>query len=317
MSRISACFALIGLSLSAQNVNGPDLEKQAAELKVLVEKAPRSRLERTRIAIPAREPGWEIGYPSAVTMDDAGMIYVLQRGEKADPVLVINRDGKVIRSWGKGLYQIPHSIRIDPEGNVWTVDSGSSMVLKFSPKGEKLMEISVGEQPAGQGRTKGTSDIAFGPNGRVYISDGYGNSRVLEYNAKGERVKQWGTPGTGPSQFQQPHGIAVDDQGIVYVADRNNARVQRFDLDGKYLGEWNHLGKATAIAFRDGALWIGTQYRNVPNEADGWHMKIDRKTGKILELAESGRSHHVLNINKNGELTSGARPDIAWWFHRP
>jgi arabinofuranosyltransferase len=69
------------------------------------------------------------------------------------------------------------------------------------------------------------------------------------------------------------------------------------------------------VAFRDGALWIGTQYRNVPNEADGWHMKIDRKTGKILEITESGRSHHVLNINRSGELLSGARPDIAWWFH--
>jgi len=314
MSRISVCFALIGLSLSAQDGNGPDLEKQAAELKVRVEKSQRSRLERTQISISAREPGWEIGYPSSVTMDDAGMIYILQRGEKADPVLVINRDGKVVRSWGKGLYQIPHSIRIDPQGNVWTVDSGNSMVLKFSPKGEKLMEISVGEQPMGRGRTSGTSDIAFGPNGRIYISDGYGNSRILEYNAEGQRVRQWGTPGTGPSQFQQPHGIAVDDQGIVYVADRNNARVQRFDLNGKYLGEWDHLGKVTAVAFRDGALWVGTQYRNVPNEADGWHMKIDRKTGKILELTESGRSHHVLNINKNGELLSGARPDIVWWF---
>jgi hypothetical protein len=165
MSRIFGYFALLGLSLLAQNVNGVDQDKQAAELKVLVEKAARSRLERKQISIPAREPGWDIGYPSAVTMDDAGMIYVLQRGEKADPVLVIDREGKIVRSWGKGLYQIPHSIRIDPQGNVWTVDSGSSMVLKFSPRGEKLMEISVGEQPAGRGRTNGTSDIAFGPNG--------------------------------------------------------------------------------------------------------------------------------------------------------
>jgi streptogramin lyase len=248
-------------------------------------------------------------------MDSAGLIYVLQRGEKADPVLVIDRDGKVVRSWGKGLFQIPHSIRLDPQGNVWTVDSGSSMVLKFSPKGEKLMEISVGEQPTGRGRTVGTSDIAFGPNGRIYISDGYGNSRVLEYNTKGHRVRQWGTPGTGPSQFQQPHGITVDDQGIVYVADRNNARIQRFDLDGKYLGEWNHLGKVTAIAFRDGALWIGTQYRNVPNEADGWQMKIDRKTGKILGYIESAHSHHIVNIAKSGDLFSGARPDTVLWFH--
>src|SRR3989442_1053497 len=221
-----------------------------------------------------------------------------------------------IRSWGKGMYKIPHSIRIDPQGNIWTVDSSSSMVLKFTPQGQKLMEISVGEQPAGRGATNGTTDIAFGPNGRFFISDGYGNARVLEYTSKGERVRQWGSAGTGPGQFRQPHGIAVDDQGIIYVADRQNARLQRFDLNGKYLGEWNHLGKVTAVAFRDGALWIGTQYRNVPNEADGWHMKVDRKTGKILELTESGRSHHVLNINKNGELLSGARPDIAWWFHK-
>ena len=193
-------------------------------------------------------------------------------------MLAVNRDGKIVRSWGKGLYKIPHSIRIDPEGNIWTVDSSSSMVLKFTPQGEKLMEISVGEQPAGRGATNGTTDIAFGPNGRLFISDGYGNARVLEYTPKGERVRQWGSAGTGPGQFRQPHGIAVDDRGIIYVADRQNARLQRFDLNGKYLGEWDDLGRVTTVAFRDGNLWIGTQFNNQPNEADGWHMKIDRKT---------------------------------------
>ena len=155
---------------------------------------PNLSLERTQIKIQAPAAGWEIGYPSAVTIDAAGDIYVLQRGEKADPLLVLNRDGKILRSWGKGMYKIPHSIRIDPQGNIWTVDSGSSMILKFTPQGEKLMEISVGEQPAGRGATNGTSDIAFGPNGRIFISDGYGNARVLEYTAKGERVRQWGRP---------------------------------------------------------------------------------------------------------------------------
>jgi sugar lactone lactonase YvrE len=293
------------------------LEAQAAALRTLVEKAPKLPLERTQIKLQAPSAGWEIGYPSAVTMDAAGDIYVLQRGEKADPVLVLNRDGKIIRSWGKGMYKIPHSIRIDPQGNIWTVDSGSSMILKFTPQGEKLMEISVGEQPAGRGATNGTSDIAFGPNGRIFISDGYGNARVLEYTQKGERVRQWGSAGTGPGQFQQPHGITVDDQGVIYVADRNNARLQRFDLDGKYLGQWDDLGKVTTVTFRDGALWIGTQLRNEPNEADGWHMKIDRKTGKILGYTVSGRSHHILNETRNGDLLAGARPDIAWWFHKP
>lgn len=306
----------ICLAVWAQNAKPPDLEAQATDLRALVEKASKSTLARTQVKLQPPAAGWEIGYPSAVTMDNAGTVYVLHRGEKADPVLAVDRDGRILRSWGKGLYKIPHSIRIDPQGNIWTVDSGSSMVLKFSPQGEKLMEIPVGEQPAGRGATNGTSDIAFGPNGRIYISDGYGNARVLEYNAKGERIRQWGSAGSGPGQFNQPHGIAVDDRGIVYVADRNNARLQRFDLDGKYLGEWNHLGKVTAVGFRAGELWIGTQYRNVPNEADGWHMKIDRTTGKVLELTESGRSHHVLNINASGELLSGARPDIPWWFRK-
>ena len=316
MPRTPVWLCLIGLPAWAQTANAPDATAQASALTALVEKAPKSTLQRMQIKIQAPRPGWEIGYPSAVTMDNGGRIYVLHRGEHADPLLVLDRDGKLLQSWGQGLYKIPHSIRIDPEGNIWTVDSGSSMVLKFSPKGEKLMEISVGEQPAGRGATNGTSDIAFGPNGRIYISDGYGNARVLEYNSKGERVRQWGSAGTGPGQFNQPHGIAIDDRGIIYVADRNNARLQWFDLNGKWLGEWNHLGKVTAVAFRDGALWIGTQYRNVPNEADGWHMRIDRNSGKILEIVESGRSHHVLNINASGELLSGARPDIAWWFRK-
>jgi sugar lactone lactonase YvrE len=296
--------------LTVRVLQAQDLEAQAAALRSLVAHAPKLPLQRTQIKIPA-----DIGYPSSVAMDANGAIYVLQRGENADPVLVVNRDGKIIRSWGKGMYKIPHSIRIDSDGNIWTVDSSSSMILKFTPEGRKLMEISVGEQPAGRTGASGTSDIAFGPNGRLFISDGYGNARILEYNSKGERVRQWGHAGTGPGEFRQPHGIAVDDRGVIYVADRLNARLQRFDLDGRYLGEWDDLGRVTAVTFRDGMLWIGTQFNNESNESDGWQMKIDRQTGKILGYVESGHSHHVLNVTARGELLSGARPDIVWWFH--
>ena len=107
-------------------------------------------LERTRIKIQSPGSGWELAYPSAVTMDDEGLFYILQRGDKADPVLVVDKDGKIVRSWGKGMYEIPHSIRIDPQGNIWTTDSGSSMIYKFTPQGKKLMEIAVGEQPPGR-----------------------------------------------------------------------------------------------------------------------------------------------------------------------
>jgi DNA-binding beta-propeller fold protein YncE len=289
-------------------------EAGAAALRAAVAAAPRLMTSKTEVRLQPPSAGWKIGYPSSVTMDKDGTIYVLQRDDTADPVLAVNREGRVLRSWGKGLYKIPHAIRIDPQGNIWTVDAGNSMIYKFTPQGQKLMEISVGEQPAGKTDFTGTSDIAFAPNSHLYISDGYGNARVLEYTADGKRVRQWGSAGSGPGQFRQPHGIAIDDQGIVYVADRQNGRLQRFDLSGKYLGEWDHLGMVTTVAFKEGALWIGTQQRTDPTSADGWMMLIDKKTGKILGYTESAHGHHVLNLASRTDLLSGARPDTVLWF---
>jgi sugar lactone lactonase YvrE len=247
-------------------------------------------------------------------MSKDGLLYILQRGEKADPVLVVNRDGKIVRSWGKGMFTIPHSIRIDPAGYVWTVDAASSKVLKFTPSGEKLMEISVGGQPKTNSAFNGTTDIAFGPQGRLFISDGYGNARVLEYTAQGKLVKQWGSSGNGPGEFHLPHGITVDESGTIYVADRENGRVQRFNLDGKYLGEWGNLGKVFAVTASHGRLWIGTQQRNEPNGAPGWLMEIDKRTGKILGVIDSAGGQHTVNLTSNGELLAGARPNTVLWF---
>ncbi len=309
---LAVCFAC--LTACAQTVNEQTPEVQAAQLRALVQAAPRLPLNRTEIKIQSSGAGWELGYPSAVAMDKTGNLYVLQRSEKADPVLVVDRNGRIIRSWGKGMFKIPHSIRIDPAGNVWTVDASSSMIFKFSPAGEKLMEISVGGQPEAKTGFNGTTDIAFAPNGHLFISDGYGNARILEYTAEGKRIHEWGSAGTGPGQFRQPHGIAVDEDGVVYVADRQNGRLQRFDLTGKYLGEWPNIGRVTTVAVRGGALWIGTQQRNEPTGATGWLMKIDRKSGKILGYIDSAHGHHVLNVNGAGELLSGARPDTVLWF---
>src|SRR5260370_4069886 len=186
-------LALICLSGWAQSAD----DAQATALKALVQQSQRLSLERTAFKIQAPGAGWEIGYPSSVTMDSKGDIYVLQRGEKADPLLVMNREGRILRSWGKGMFKIPHSIRIDPKGTIWTVDSSSSMVMKFTPQGNKLMGISVGEQPAGRGPFNGTTDIAFGPNGSLFISDGYGNARILAYTAKRYRLRHWGSTSTG------------------------------------------------------------------------------------------------------------------------
>jgi DNA-binding beta-propeller fold protein YncE len=305
---------LICVPAFAQNGDTAALEQQNAELRAVVQHAPKLALDRTPLRIQAPAAGWEIGYPSSVAMDADGLLYVLHRGDKADPVLVVDREGRILRSWGKGMFKIPHSIRIDPEGNIWTMDASSSMIYKFTPQGKKLMEISVGGQPEGKSGFTGTTDMAFAPNGHLFISDGYGNARILEYTADGKRLREWGSAGTGPGQFRQPHGIAVDSEGIVYVADRQNGRLQRFDLTGKYLGEWDNLGMVTTVAVRAGDLWIGTQQRNEPTGATGWLMKIDRRSGKILGHVGSEHGHHVVNVTGRGDLLSGARPDTVLWF---
>jgi DNA-binding beta-propeller fold protein YncE len=291
-------------------------QMQPGELRRMADRAPALPLSKVELKLEAPSAGWKIGYPSSVAMDQHGVIYVLQRDDTADPVIAVDHTGHVLRSWGKGLFKIPHAVRIDKDGNVWTVDAGNSMVYKFSPAGEKLMEISIGEQPEKKRGFSGATDIAFAPNGHLFISDGYGNSRVLEYSADGKRLRQWGSPGNGPGQFKQPHGVAIDDRNIIYVADRQNGRLQRFDMTGRYLGEWSNLGMVTTVAFRDGNLWIGTQEMSEPTSADGWLMKIDRDTGAILGRIESAHGHHVLNVNASGELLSGARPDQVLWFRR-
>jgi len=295
-------------------------ETQPGAVRKLVKAAPRLPLAATEVA-PA---GLKIGYPSSVAMADDGTIYILQRphepsreeipGVEANPVIAVDRNGRVLRSWGNGLFKIPHTIRIDKAGNIWTVDAGNSMVYEFTPAGKKLMEISIGEQPERKTGFTGATDIAFAPNGHLFVSDGYGNSRVLEYSADGKRLRQWGSAGNGPGQFNQPHGIAIDDRGIIYVADRRNGRLQRFDMNGKYLGEWSNLGMVTTVAFRNGNLWIGTQEMSEPTSADGWMMKIDRSTGAILASVESAHGHHVLNVTGDEQLLSGARPNHVLWF---
>ena len=209
---------------------------------------------------------------------------------------------------------MPHAIRLDAQGNVWTADAASSKILKFSPSGKMLLEISVGGQPAPcPNNFCGTTDVAFAPNGHVYVADGYSNARVLEYTAEGKKVREWGKPGTGPGEFHLVHSIQVDENGVVYVADRENGRIQRFDLNGRYLGEWSHLGKAFSLTLKNGSLYISTQPRNQPNFSEGWLMRIDRKTGAILGYVES-KGNHCVEALPNGELLNGPGPDKAQWY---
>jgi len=280
----------------------------------LAQDAPRLALE----PVPLNS----VGTVSSVAMDRSGVIYVLQRGDKADPVIAVNKEGKPLRSWGKGMFTVPHSVRVDADGNVWTVDAGSSVILKFTPEGKKLQEISVGEMAVGDKcafpTLCGTTDITFGPNGRLFISDGYGNARILEYTADGKRAKVWGSAGTGPGQFQIPHGIAYQGQTL-YVADRGNSRVQRFDLDGRYVGEWTNLGRPFALKVAGGALWVSTMLAKDGRQSPAM-LKVDLATGKVLGQIEAPGPHSI-DVSEAGELVGsgccgGSNPNGFSWFRK-
>ena len=207
-----ALLVLIGATTYAQAPGGLSPEEKAragAETRRAIQAAPKLPLTETELGIQLPTTDAELGMVSWVALDGKGTIYLLHRGDKADPVIAADLQGRVLRSWGKGLFKLPHAIRIDPAGNIWTVDANSSMVYKFTAKGQKLLEISVGGQPP-ETRSPfvGTTDVAFGPNGRVFIADGYGNARILEYTAEGKkssRVGQaWHWPGRiPPSAFDR------------------------------------------------------------------------------------------------------------------
>jgi streptogramin lyase len=319
-------FLLFPLSIFAQR--GPELSpaevgaraQDAARLRAMIEAAPKLPLEQTDLAITLPQ-GQELGMVSWVARDrKSGVTWLIQRGEKAPPVMAIDSKGAVLHAFGQGLYKIPHAIRIDPDGNIWTVDAGSSMVIKFNPNGEKLLQIDVGEQPENvRSAFKGTTDIAFAPNGRIFISDGYGNARVLEYARDGKRIHEWGSAGTGPGQFHLPHSIVIDRENIIYVADRENGRIEKFDFDGKFRGEIPNLGRTYSLKIAtDGNLWAGMQPLNEPTSSPGWIVKLDRKSGKVLgyvPVLAKGGLHSVEEVGQGEPMTNlGTK---AVWFRRP
>ncbi len=197
----------------------------------------------------ALPPGWSFVEATSVAVDGKDDVYVYNRG--AHPVIVFDREGRFRRSWGEGLTSRAHGITIGPDDSVWLTDDGNHTVRQFTPEGKLLLTIGDPDRPApvqsGKPFNRPTHVALCPRTGDVYVSDGYGNSRVHKYDPKGRHLLSWGEPGTDPGCFNIPHNIATDSEGLVYVADRENHRVQVFDRDGRYQTQLGNLHRPCGL----------------------------------------------------------------------
>lgn len=207
------------------------------------------------------------GSAAAISIDRAGDVWVFERcganscaNSSLDPVLEFDPTGKLIRSFGGGMFVFPHSIFVDRDNNVWVADGDGAngkghTVVKFSATGKVLMTL--GKQGvAGNGHEtfNRPSGVAIAPDGDIFVSDGHGgdsNARIVRFSKDGKYITEWGMKGTGQGEFGGLHGLALDSRGRVFVSDRENNRIEIFDKSGKFLEEWKQFSKPSGI-FIDG-----------------------------------------------------------------
>ena len=218
----------------------------------------------------------EMGAPSSVVWTTKDTLLVFNRGP--NPLMEFDPDGGFVRSWGQGEYLRPHGMRLDPAGNIWTTDVNGHTVTKMNPDGEVLMTLGThgkAGEPA-DGLLHEPTDLTVNAAGEIFVLVGHGRGtpQLVKFAPDGSLVKTWGGPGTGPGEFDTPHSIVVDEAGLIYVADRQNRRVQIFDADGAYVEEWAYKGLPCGLHFHtDGQLYMVSGF-----------------AGEILRLDENGRA---------------------------
>src|SRR3954471_24242292 len=165
---------------------------------------------------PQLPPSIVLGAVSAVAENSKGQIFVFHRGEH--PILILDQNGKLIRSFGDGLFTLAHGLRIDADDNIWVTDASNHTLIKFSPDGVPLLKLGEKDVPGEDAsHFNKPTDIAFAANGDFYISDGYGNSRIVKFDKDGKFLKAWGKKGSASGEFNLPHAVQLDPEGRVYV----------------------------------------------------------------------------------------------------
>lgn len=262
---------------------------------------------------------WNFIQVSAVAVIPGGNVLVLHRG--AHPILEFDPGGKLVRSWSAPVFSegkvagIPknnwasdrsrysasygpagcdscgaHSVRVDPQGNIWFIDAPGQVIYKMTRDGKELMRLGTkGVSGASQTAFNLPTDVAFAANGDLYVSDGYGGARVVKFSRDGKYLLEWGKRGDGPGEFRLPHNLVVDAQGKVYVTDRDNQRIEVFDGNGKFLAEWKNTGGVSGLGLtKDGRIWAGAVLRDL--------------NGKAIGILPGAGSPHGVAVSDSGDV---------------
>jgi DNA-binding beta-propeller fold protein YncE len=292
--------------------------------------------------------GWEQlpeGYEHrdvvGVDVDAQDRVYVFTR-QKAR-VIVYERDGTFVRSWGEDFFtERAHGLTVAPDGTILCVDEGSEVVYRFTPEGELLQTIgnkgvasdtgydgSLTSIVRGGPPFNRPTNVAVAPNGELYVSDGYGNARVHRFGADGSLIQSWGEPGNGLGQFNLVHGVAVAADGRVFVADRENDRIQIFSPDGVFLDEWTHIQRPTNIRFgRDGRAYVSELWRKLSDDSFRLGPTTEDRPGRVSVLAPDGTvlarwggpercapgnfvAPHDICVDSHGDIYVG---EVTWTF---
>ena len=250
--------------------------------------------------------GWNFGECSGVDVDQNDNVWVYNRG--THPVMQFDKSGKLLQAWTNVPVQSSHGIRVDADGNVWTVDVGAHRLIKFTPAGQVLMIIGGVRGAAGKDNDikdafNQPTDITFAPNGDLFVSDGYVNSRVIKFSKDGDYLKHWGKKGTGDGEFNLVHDVALDARGRLYVADRTNQRVQIFDQNGAFIGKWTDLGAPWGLysVKRENALYMcdGVNDRILKLNLEGQILGVLGSHGKIAGKLDFP---HNLAVDSTGAI---------------
>lgn len=258
------------------------------------------------------------GWVSGLAVDEDDQVWLFSKSE--DPVQVYTAEGDFVRTWGKGKFLQPHHLRIDHEGNIWVADFGLHIVQKFTPQGELLKTLGVrGESGEDESHFNMPTDMAVAPDGDIFVTDGYGNRRIVHFDKEGKFIKTWGGAGSGAGQFVLPHAIVLGDDDRLYVADRNSGRIQIFNRDGEFLDQWSQIIMPWGLSIHGDDLWVC-------GSSPHWWLRDgaypEFKDQLLIRFGVDGRVRQLWTIplgdigpDKNAPDTSRLAPNAAVGIH--